>query len=137
MSYRRWLAFAHDVAWVPIAIIAAYWVRYNLSHIPPGAWHAMLGLIAVAIPVYGMFFRLFGCHRGMWRFAAIPDLLRLAKAVAVGTITSLIICFMISRLNGIPRSVMVLYPIFILGAVTSMRLTYRLVRDREIGRAHV
>lgn len=133
MSYRRWLAFAHDVTWVPIAIIAAYWVRYNLSHIPAGAWRAMLGLITVAVPVYALFFRLFDCHRGMWRFAAIPDLLRLAKAVLLGTITSLIACFMISRLNDIPRSVMVLYPIFLLGAVTSMRLTYRLARDRDLG----
>lgn len=126
---RRLVVFIHDAAWVPIAILAAYWLRQNLGMIP-GQWsHAALVLMTIAIVLHGFTFWAFGCYRGTWRFASIPDLFRLFKAVLVGAVATVVVCFMLERLINVPRSVLVLYPFLLLGSVSAMRVAYRAYRD--------
>src|SRR5579875_893178 len=87
---RRYLVFAHDIAWVPASVFAAFWLRFNLGHIPPDTLRGLLQLIVVTLPVHAASFWFFGCYRGIWRYASIPDLVRLTKAVVVGAIASLL-----------------------------------------------
>ena len=129
LASKRSIIFVHDLLWVPCSIFVAYWIRFNFDQIPHATLLGLLRLIVVAIPIHGASFLLFGCYRGIWRYASIPDLLRLTKSVALGAIASLLISFMIWRLLLIPRSVMVLYPILLFGALTSIRLAYRIIRD--------
>lgn len=129
---KRLLVFAHDIAWVPVAIIAAYWLRLNLGPIHKALLPGIVELIAVAIVLYAATFWLFGCYRGIWRFASIPDLIRLLKAVLVAAVGTTVLCFMIGRLQGIPRSVLVLYPMLLVGVLSAVRVTYRAIRDRNM-----
>lgn len=126
---KRLLVFTHDLAWVPVMVLAAYWLRLNLNAISVFALPGILELIVVAMVVHGISFWGFGCYRGIWRFASIPDLVRLLKAVVVGAVVTTVLCFMIGRLQSIPRSVLVLYPVLLLGAISAMRVAYRAVYD--------
>lgn len=134
LSYaaKRVLVFLHDLAWVPICISFSYWLRFNFSAIPALRSVGFVELMLVAVVINGLMFWFFGCYRGIWRFASIPDLVRLIKAVAVGDIGTILVCFMIGRLEGIPRSVLVLYPILLVGALASARITYRVVKDHSL-----
>ena len=129
---KRLLVFSHDLAWVPVSIVIAYWLRLNLGMIPKDQMHAAVQLMAIAVVVHGFTFWIFGCYRGIWRFASIPDLFRLFKAVLIGAVATVIVCFMLERLQNIPRSVLVLYPALLLGILSAMRVIYRAFKDRGL-----
>lgn len=127
--WRRVLVVAHDAMWIPLVIALAYWVRFNLGTIPESFHQPMAAMIALAIPIHGLAFWCFGCYRGVWRFASLPDLFRLARAVAVGTLITLALLFVINRLAGTPRSVIFLYPLFLLFATGGARASFRLAKE--------
>ncbi|MGB9430497.1 MAG: nucleoside-diphosphate sugar epimerase/dehydratase [Gammaproteobacteria bacterium] len=129
--FRRILVFCHDITWVPITILVAYWLRLNLGLIPRPMLSGAVELASVAIVLHALMFWIFGCYRGAWRFASIPDLLQLFKAILAGVIATTVVCFMIGRLQSIPRSVLVLYPLLLLGILSTARVTYRAIKDRN------
>ncbi len=128
---KRLLVFGHDIVWVPVAIVAAYWLRLNLGLIQKNMLPGIFELVAVALVLHSLTFWLFGCYRGIWRFASIPDLMRLLKAVLTGAVATTVMCFMIGRLQTIPRSVLVLYPVLLIGVLSATRVAYRTFKDRN------
>ena len=111
--FNRWTAFVHDLLWIPVSLSAAYLLRFNLEGIPPFYVSSLLLLIVIAVPVQGAVFWLFGLYRGMWRFASVPDLIRILKAVFVGALLLAVIIAFSTHLVGTPRSVFILYPILL------------------------
>jgi len=129
----RWLALAHDMIWIPIALMGAFWVRFNLESIPPSHQASMWQMLWVCLIVQTLSFWFFNLYRGIWRFASIPDLLRIIRAVMVGVLISVVVLFIWQRLQGVPRSVLLLYPIFLLMGLTLPRLFYRWFKDHHMG----
>ena len=126
------VAFLHDLLMVPLAWFAAYWLRANLSAIPAvyleGAWYWLPLIVAVHAGV----FVYFGLYRGDWRFASLPDLLRILKAVVAGTLICVAIIFLTTRLHNIPRSIFPTYAMFLVGLLGAPRLFYRWFKDRQL-----
>src|SRR5690606_23269860 len=129
---NRWVVFAHDVLWVPVAISIAYWIRFNLDFVPDSLLREYLLFIAVAVPAHAVSFWAFGCYRGVWRFASIPDLMRIFWAGGSGLLLTLLGLFIVIRLQQIPRSVMLLYPLLLVGGVGGARILYRSLRDHGL-----
>lgn len=129
VNFKRWLIFGHDLAWIPVSIVAAYWIRFNLDTIPSAEWRLITIVVLSAVPIYGITFWIFGCYRGIWRYASIPDLVRLVKAVIFAAPITVLVCFLIARLQGMPRSVLLLYPFILICALTTARVAYRVIRD--------
>ncbi len=127
---RRWAVLAHDILWIPVSLFLAYWFRFNLGTIPPVHLHGLYWTLVVALPVQVGFFHVFGLYRGIWRFSSIPDLTRILKSVAAGVALTFGLVFIIRRLEGVPRSVLLLYPIFLSVALAGPRLLYRWWKDR-------
>ena len=133
MSLRnRWLVFVHDLLWVPAAMLMAFWLRFNLGDIPDDYIHALKILIVVALPVQALVSWYFGLYRGIWRFASIPDLLRILKAVLSGAVLTFVFMFIWQRLEGVPRSVLVLYPVILTLALATPRMLYRWLKDHHL-----
>ncbi len=129
--FKRFLVFSHDISWVPVTILAAYWLRLNLGPISKIPLSGTIQFVLVALILHGFTFWAFGCYRGIWRFASIPDLLRLMKAVVSGAVATTVVCFMIGRLENVPRSVLVLYPVLLIGVLSATRISYRALMDRS------
>jgi len=92
-------------------------------------------VLPLLLIVQGGMFWYYGLYRGVWRFASIPDLERLLKAVVTGVAVSAIIIFMFTRMEGIPRSVLPLYSILLLLVLGGSRVFYRWYKDgRFIGK---
>lgn len=134
--FKHLLVFSHDIAWVPAVILAAYWLRLYPDPISRTLWPGIAELVAAAIVLHAVTFWVFGCYRGIWRFASIPDLMRLMKAVVVGAIATTTVCFLIRRLESIPRSVLILYPLLLIGALSGVRIVFRAFVDRSFKLAH-
>lgn len=129
---NRWTALLHDIVWIPIALLAAYWVRFNLAAIPEYYWQGLIRLLVSALVIQTICYWYFGLYRGLWRFASIPDVLQITKAVFVGTGVTLLSVFIIYRLGAIPRSILVLYPLFLFLGLSAPRLVYRWIKDQHI-----
>src|SRR6185503_19776968 len=121
--------FLHDLLWIPAAVLLAYWVRFNLTPIPHLYFSGMLLVVALALPIHAVTLWMFGCYRGIWRYASIPDLIRILKAVTLGALATLLGAFLFERLDGVPRSVLLLYPILLALGLGSSRILYRVVKD--------
>ncbi len=128
----RVAASAHDLAMVPLAWFAAYWLRFNLQVIPESyLGRAMLVLPALLL-IQGAAFHGFGLYRGVWRFASMPDLIRILKAVGVGTVSIALALFLFNRLEGVPRSVPALYALLLTVFLAGPRFVYRWSQDRGL-----
>ncbi len=129
---RRWLVMLHDLLWVPLALGLAYWLRFNIGEIPSSVLHAMISALVVLLPVQAVMFWYFGLYRGIWRYASLPDLARIVKAVAAGAAVAFVLLFIWKRMEGVPRSVLVLYPMLLAMGLAAPRLLYRWLKDRRL-----
>ena len=83
LSPRSFFVFAFDLLIVAIAWLGAFLLRFNLS-VPDEYWVTAIDTLAWVLPIYGTVLLFSGLYRGLWLFASLPDLIRIAKAVIVG-----------------------------------------------------
>jgi FlaA1/EpsC-like NDP-sugar epimerase len=130
-NWRPPLAFAHDLAACAVAWLGAFWLRFNLERIPPPFDAIAPRSLFWAMAIYGALFLGFGLYRGLWRFASLPDLRRIITAVAVGAVTVPAVLFMLQVV--VPRSVLVMSPVFLIVIMGGSRLAYRAWKERRFG----
>lgn len=106
----------------------AYLLRFNLD-IPAQYTSAMWSYMAFVLPVQGGTFFCAGLYRGIWRFASIPDLRRIGLAVTASAVVVPAALFMTSRLQEVPRSVLIIDPILLFLFMGASRFVYRAWKD--------
>ncbi len=131
--WARLIAFLHDVLWIVPAVVLAYSVRFNLEWRGPANLEDLRYLVPAALVSHSICFWLFGLYRGVWRFASIPDMVRILKSVMVGAAFAVFIAIALDRLQGVPRTVLVLYPLFLALGLSVPRLLYRWFKDHRLG----
>ena len=130
----RWRVVLHDMFWIPIAWVSAYWLRYNMDSIPEVYLDSCITLLPYVFIVQLIVNFSIGMHRGEWRFASLPDLALIIKAVIFGTASVALTAFVITRLNFVPRSVFIFYAMLLLAGMAGSRLTYRWIKDRHFSK---
>ncbi|EXJ17116.1 polysaccharide biosynthesis protein [Imhoffiella purpurea] len=128
----RTAAFTHDLLTIPGAWLLAYWLRFNLDRIPAEFLASALHSLPWVLLVQGGMFWIFGLYRGVWRFASLPDLVRITKAVAAGTLLIVLALFLINRSTHIPRSVPAIYLGLQLLMLAGPRMIYRWLKDHRL-----
>lgn len=128
---NRWAVFCHDLCSIPIAWLGAYWLRFNLGVIPEEIFSEAINLLPWIVAFQMVGFWWFGLYRGVWRFASLPDLIRIVKAVSVGCLGILILGFFMTRLQFLPRSVIPLYGMILLCILGGSRFVYRWYKDKR------
>jgi len=128
----RATVFVHDVFMIPVAWFGSYWLRFNLDGIPEVYWLQALQMLPVVLLSQGGLFWYFGLYRGVWRFASIPDLVRIIKAVLAGVAMTAVTIFLVTRLQGVPRSVFLLDGILLVLLLGGSRFAYRWHKDRRL-----
>lgn len=129
---RSMLIFGHDLAMTALAWIGGYWFRFNLGEIPDAYWAQSQKTLPWVLLVQGLCFYFVGLHKGVWRFASLPDVVRILKAVAAGTLLAMALLFLTVRLEQVPRSMVALYPILLLLLLSGPRILYRWLKDRRL-----
>lgn len=129
---NRASAFIHDVLMIPLAWAGAYWFRFNLEAIPPDYLTLAFQSVFVVLAIQAALFWQFGLYRGIWRFASMPDLMRIMKSVAVGTAVVAAVLFLATRMEGIPRSVLPIYALLLVALLGGPRFAYRWWKDRRL-----
>ncbi len=128
---QRTAAIIHDLCMVPVAWLGAFWLRFNLETIPERFWEQAVHLLPLVMIIQGSASWYFGLYRGVWRFASLPDLKLILKAVLAGASSAAMAFFLYTRMVDIPRSVLILYPVLLFGFLGGPRLIYRWMKDKR------
>ncbi len=132
MHIRNWMALAHDAAAAAIAWYLAYWLRFN-TEIPELNVPSMAGNMLWVVPLQALVFFSFGMYRGIWRYASVPDLQRIALAVAMATLLIALMLVMLPHQEPpVPRSVLLLDPLLLILFLGGSRLGYRVWKERRL-----
>lgn len=128
---RTFIAFTHDFVAVAVAWWLAYLFCFNFSPPPPA-----LELLSIILPwivlIQTSFFLWLGLYRGVWRYASLPDVKRISVAVITGTVTVLLVLWLLGLLADIPGSVILLAPLLLLLIMGGSRLIYRAWKEHRL-----
>ncbi|QVL46499.1 MAG: polysaccharide biosynthesis protein [Methylophilaceae bacterium] len=130
-SPRALFALLHDIVVAALSWIVAYWLRFNFD-IPVAFLEDMWLNLAWVLPLQAVLFYVCGLYQGVWRFASIPDLKRIIKAVGLGGLLVAFIYLMLKPVGVIPRSVLLLDPILLLLAMGASRFVYRAWKEHHL-----
>ncbi|MCG3202981.1 MAG: UDP-N-acetyl-alpha-D-glucosamine C6 dehydratase [Gammaproteobacteria bacterium] len=125
---RRNAVYLHDLAMVVLAWQGAWLARSNF-YAPDFVWRPTLYSFVIAMVSQALIFRYLGLYRGLWRFASLPDLWNILRSAALGTVTIGLVMFVHNRLADVPRSILLLYPVFLVGLLSGPRLAFRFWKD--------
>ncbi len=121
-----------DIGLAAVAWYLSYLLRFNFS-IPAEFIHSFVSTLPWVVAAQAFVFRLFGLYQGIWRFASLPDLQQLVRAVAAASLCAPVIVLM-AMWVVVPRSVYVLDPILLIMLMGGARFAYRAWREkREFG----
>ena len=120
-------------------ITLAYWSAYalaipGLTPRPEGfanspAWQLFLRTLPILVVVRLAAFLFFGIYRGIWRYTSIDDFMAFVKAVAAGSIVSMLIILFKFRFQGFSRAVFVIDALMMLMLLAGSRMAFRLFRQ--------
>src|SRR5712671_3228839 len=131
-SRRALLAFLHDVAMAALSLVASLYLRIGneiVDYEPRLTAAYVVGFTVIAAGV----FLLTGLYRGIWRYASLPDLFNIARAVSLTVAAFLLVMFVTTRLQALPRSTLLIDWFVLIALLGGPRLAYRLFKDRGLG----
>jgi FlaA1/EpsC-like NDP-sugar epimerase len=125
---KRLYILVNDIFCTILSLLLAFFLRFNFS-IP----EVYSPIIFKSLPMV-VFFRvissfLFGLYGGILRYASVDDLLRIIKAVTLGTLLFIASIGFFFRLQGFPRSVFLIDWFIILVLLGGSRFLYRIIRE--------
>jgi FlaA1/EpsC-like NDP-sugar epimerase len=100
---RSALVFLSDVSLAMLAWWGAFLLRFNFA-IPPLFVDSMLYAMPFIVVVQAVVFRMFGLYQGIWRFASLPDLQRLVRAIGAVAVLGPVFVWLLQGKGIVPQS---------------------------------
>ncbi len=119
----------HDLFMVWACWQLLYMARYAMLDSAPEIQLLSLDVVAVML-LQALAFHYVGLYRGLWRFASVTDLVNIFKASFIG-LGAIILVLSYKRLDGIPLSVLMVYPFALAALLGGPRLLYRAWKDHQ------
>ncbi len=130
----RLAVVVHDLLMVTLAWYLSQWLRFWLSDVgytSPRFLGSGLELTVVLL-AQGVVLWWTGLYKGLWRFASLPDLVNIVRASVLGALAISLALFVGTRLEGVPRSVLLVYPFVLTLLLAAPRLAYRYWKDSRL-----
>jgi len=130
----RLLGIAYDLGAPGVAWLAAHGLRLGTLW-PFARFHQLWpGMVVMALAHWGWYFFLH-TQRGLWHYASLPDMVRIVKTALWGTLTGTTLLFLWNRLESVPRGVVLIYFLLLVGLMAGARFLYRYFLYRNSPRA--
>ena len=121
----------HDLCMVWCAWTLVFFLRYLYWPSSPSL-ELWTSDVAIVLCAQGLVLSVLGLYRGIWRFASLPDLWNIMRGAIYGTLLITLILFLVKRLDGVPRSVFIIYPLLLTVLLGAPRLLYRVWKDHRL-----
>src|SRR3984885_3188182 len=106
---RMVLILVHDLVAAVVAVLAAFYIRFEASGIAQ-RWDLLLLLLPGFVIYSAGVFSIFGLYKNKWRFTSLPDLMNIIKVSTVLAVTLLVLDYVLLAPN--------IYGTFLFGKVT-------------------
>ena len=130
-SWLSLIALIHDVVVASSIWYLAFALRFNFD-IPLHYYHSALLSLPAVLLIEGASFYYFGLYRGVWRFASLPDLKRIVRAVGLSALIITSLSLILRTDIVIPRSVLILNPLLLILGMGGSRFAYRAWKERKL-----
>lgn len=126
-------SFVHDVFMAALTFAVAMYLRLGggLFEIPAEPWLLQM-LLFVSSSILA--FAITGVYRGVWRYTSVRDLGNILRAVTIAVAIFLPVSFLLTRLDGMPRSVAGIVWFVLVAFMSGSRLFVRLLREGRLDR---
>ena len=132
LNPRTLVAAAHDLSWAIVVWAGIYYFRLSLLPVEID-YRTMLETLAVTVSIQMACFVAFGLYRGIWRYASLNDIVRVAAAVLLSAVLVPALTLLWRHGQTIPpRSVFVLNPLLLLLFMAGGRIGYRWLNERVL-----
>ncbi|MBV8060676.1 MAG: polysaccharide biosynthesis protein [Alphaproteobacteria bacterium] len=128
---RRSLAMLHDTFVAALAYIIALYLRMG-DDITTLSFATILTSTAIFTATCASIFWLSGLYRSIWAFASLRDLTEILRASTIATVTFVIIAFLLTRLEGVPRTVPFITWFIMMAGLGGSRMAFRLWREKRL-----
>lgn len=125
------LAYLHDGVTLALAWWIAFLFRFNFD-VPAVYKEFSLQSLPAIFVFYSICFKTFGLYRGLWRFASLPDLKRIVRAIAFGALVTVSFALVVHPSIIIPRSVLFMHPMLLVIMMGGSRFLYRSWKERRL-----
>src|SRR5579862_2187490 len=128
---RAFATFSHDVVMAALSFVLSLFLRVGggISEYSPALLLTYdLGFTLTAAVVFWWS----GLYRGIWRYASLPDLLALLKAVTLVMLIFFPVMFVATRLADMPRSLIGINWLLLMAMLGGPRFAYRVFKDRGL-----
>lgn len=128
-GWRRNAVVFLDIVIIVFTFYLAFWIRSLderfLFHQYFVIFKQTLPLVTV---VYLFSFIFLGLYKGLWQYASVKELLRIFKAVGIGSLLTVGGMVFILNLRGFPRSVYIIHPLLLFLFVGASRFGGRIFK---------
>ena len=128
--HPRTAVVLHDLLMAALAWWIAKTLRYDLINDGSYSFHPLEFPLVLLVQAAVLSWT--GLYRGVWRFASLPDLWNILRATVIGALAIGLALFLYNRLNDVPRSVLLLYPVVLSILLGAPRLAYRFWKDSRL-----
>jgi len=130
ITRRGLVAYGHDIFMAAISFWLSFYLRVG------DAWffYEDEGLITAGvllIVISATVFWFSGLYRGVWRYASITDLWAITKAVTLIFLLFAFVMFLWTRLEALPRSILIINWFVLMALLGGPRFLYRLAKDKR------
>jgi UDP-GlcNAc:undecaprenyl-phosphate GlcNAc-1-phosphate transferase len=115
---------------VLLITLSYYWAHALMFESLEGeTWDLFIKTLPVLIVLKLFSFLIAGAYRGLWRYTSLNDFLTFTKAVALGSVLSILTILLLYRFQGFSRTVFLLDAIILLIGLAGSRTAFRLLRE--------
>jgi O-antigen biosynthesis protein WbqV len=125
------IIFIHDCMMAALSLLLSLYLRLGDSQFyltEPYLENALIGFVAISAAM----FLLFRVPNKMWRYTSIQDISALVKATTLIVLIFLPTMFVINRLEGFPRSLIVINWFVLLTLLSGPRIFFRMLKERSL-----
>ncbi len=130
MNLRANVAYAHDIAMAAVSFVLSLFLRLGEDLYGHPVDQLILGTV-VFTAVAAAVFPSMRMYRGVWLYASLNDLLAITRAVSLAILIFLVLMFVLTRLEDLPRSLPLINWFVLMALLGGPRFLYRLIKDRR------
>lgn len=128
-NWKRIVIIIIDLGIIIFTFYLAFWIRsLDEKFLFQKYFVFFKQTLPLVTVVYFFSFILFGLYKGLWQYASVKELLRVFKAVAIGSFLTVGGMVFILNLRGFPRSVYIIHPLLLFLFVGASRLRVRIFK---------
>jgi FlaA1/EpsC-like NDP-sugar epimerase len=131
LSARAEVAFLHDAFMAAASFLLSLQLRLGGEMLDYAGESLLIGTVIFTTVAVTVFWWM-GLYRGVWRYASMNDLLAISRAVTLTILIFLPLMFLVTRLESMPRSVLVINWFVLMFLLGAPRFIYRIVKDGNL-----